>query len=120
MQSGTLYLSNIANNFRVSPVIEELIIQLLTCAAEADVLVGTAHMEHGVYVQQISGADPKREEYKNVSAAVRSLFNRVPLSSNLEAVGMLAAAGYPQTTLLAFASGLVKGCLATGTAKARY
>ena len=104
-----VYLSSITYKFRVPPPIEELIIQLLTCAAETDILTGTVHMEHGVYVQHISGDEPTRDEYKNVSAAVRSLFNRVPLSSNLEAVGMLAAAGYPQTTLLAFASGLVKG-----------
>ena len=47
MQVGTLYLSSIAYKFRVSPAIEELIIQLLTCAAETDAFTGTAHMEHG-------------------------------------------------------------------------
>jgi hypothetical protein len=108
-QGGTLYLSNIAYKFRVSPDIEELILQLLTTASETNQLTGTARMEHGVYVQRISGVDSSTDSYKNITAAVKSLFNRVPLSGNLEAVGMLAAAGYPQTTLLAFASGLVKG-----------
>jgi hypothetical protein len=66
-------------------------------------------MEHGAYVQHISGADSRTDFYKNITAAVKSLFNRVPLSGNFEAMGMLAAAGYPQITLLAFASKLVKG-----------
>ncbi len=39
MQGGTIYLLRHCK-FRVSPVIEELILQVLTCAAETGVLTG--------------------------------------------------------------------------------